>query len=166
MLLTLPLIHDLVMSFGVFFIDSAATHQIRKLSDLLVPYCPLNLSTQTILEFDALREFSSLSIIVRIKLDQLNKLAAYSVTDISSCFSSRNSISFFPRTSFLRHCSSNSSIIPPSHSLFITQRTIIRKLDDNIQPSHNTNDSTTWPDGPTCSDTNCNTPFSQHINNI
>jgi len=62
--------------------------------------------------------------------------------------------------------SSNSSIIPSSHSLFTTQRTIIRKHDDIIQLSDNTNDSTTWPDGPTCSDTNCNTPFSQHVNII
>jgi len=27
-------------------------------------------------------------------------------------------------------------------------------------------DSTTWPDGPTCSDTNCNTPFSQLLNKL
>jgi len=76
LLLTPPLIHNLIMSFGVIFIDSAAIHQLKKLSNLLVPNCSLNLSTQTILEFDTLREFSSLSIIVRINLDQLNKISS------------------------------------------------------------------------------------------
>jgi len=75
LLLTPSLIHYLIMSFGVIFIDSAATHQLRKLSNLL-PNCSLNLTTQSILEFDPLSEFSSLSIIVRIKLDQLNKLSS------------------------------------------------------------------------------------------
>jgi len=46
------------------------------------------------------------------------------------------------------------------------QYSTIRKHDDSIQPSHDTNDSTTWSDGTTYSDTNCNTPFSQYINKI
>jgi len=76
LLLTLPLIDNLVMSFGVFVIDFAATHQIRKLSDLLVSCCLLDLITQTIHELDALREFNILSSIVWIKLGQLNKLSS------------------------------------------------------------------------------------------
>jgi len=76
LVLTPPLIQNLIMSFGVIFINSAATYQLGKLSDLLIPNFSLNLSTQAILEFDTLREFGSLNIIVRIKLCQLNKLSS------------------------------------------------------------------------------------------
>src|ERR1044072_643237 len=70
-----PLIRqNLIVCITIFLEDSTAINQIRKDTDFLITDRFLNLRTQAILKFNALRKLGTLSIIVRIEQSQLSEL--------------------------------------------------------------------------------------------
>src|ERR1044072_4293535 len=68
--------HNLIVCITIFLEDSTTINQIRKDTGFLISNRFLNLRTQAILIFIALRKLGILSIIVRIELSQLGKLCS------------------------------------------------------------------------------------------